>query len=487
MSNCEDIREANDERFYKLANKLDDLLKHFNNNIYIINNSNIHLPRNHPEYLYIWKPVIYQKFTKATDLVRITLLFLFLILKSVLKILSDLLKKNKKKLTKIACKNIDYIFISHQLGEEIGDYDFYYGDILSKLSTYNNDIIRLLISHKAPKATAPMSKIYQSIFLDTYINRLSILKYVINNIKSTFLLIVFCQKNNYNYYETLSIIVGQIENFNNYKLTLNLESIICQYKIKNLVMTFEGNTIERSIFYLCSKYNIKSFGYQHAPIIKSQNSIFREITCNLSPNVILASGPYTLMHFQQRLPHDISVRLLGSPKLAVYQGSKAHGPKNYRTEILLVPDGNIESVIRFCNIGRGLANKNGQLQLKIRAHPLFQEILDKQMCLLDKITNFSVSDKKLEDDLENSFWVIYENSSVAIQALFYYCKMIYLDNPLANVDPLFDLHRNKYSALNVSQIYSIIQDEIDSRDSDSISAYRFAEEYFSSLDYQVFY
>lgn len=483
MSVYDTEHRRNSTRFYRLVEKLDLLLRHFASNIYIINNSNIHLPRNHPEYIYYWGPIVYKKSPESIDLIKITFSFVSSILNAGLVILNELFLKKSKNIIPISKNNIDYLFISHLVQTSMSDSDFYFGDLISDLSNSESRTVRLLIPHNVDGTNTFDSKNYQSILLNHSLGKLLLLKYVINNFIAILILIVFCQKNKFTYYETLSIIIGQLENFYNYKLTVNIDMILSQNKIKKLITTFEGNAIESSIFYLSSKFNIKSYGYQHAPIIKDQNSIFRSITPELSPDIILASGPYTLLSFQRKLMRATTVKLMGSPKSVDY---KLNMPEKKTFEVLLVPDGNIESVIKFCSLGRDLACRNAELVLTIRAHPLFREVIDKQMNSIGKISNFSLTRNNLEDDLKNATWVIYENSSVAIQALYYYCKLIYYENPLANIDPLFDLHYNKFSAVNSEEIITLFQTKYGLIDHITKLAYKFGKNYFSPLDLNIF-
>lgn len=486
MSTYDTDQNENSKRFFRLADKLEVLLRYFVNNIYIINNTNIHLPRNHPEYLHIWKPVIYKKSPKINDLIKITLFLFKSISINTVSLIPKFFQKNNKDLTSIIDKRIDYIFISHHLGNNNNDSDFYYGDLINDLVTADKNILRLLIPQTTWVTLKPEDASYLTILLNKNVSKFMLLKYIVNNSLATYKLLFYCRKNRFTYYEIICILIGQIENFNNYKLTVNVEALLPQANIKNLVMTFEGNAIERSIFYLCHRYKIKSFGYQHAPIIKDQNSIFRLLSSELNPDVILASGPYTFLNFKKKLGINSKVRLIGSPKFSEQKSSYLDVLKKKNGQILLIPDGNMESIIKFCKLGHFLSNKNNELYLKIRAHPLFQESLNKQMTLININENFSVSWNTLNQDLENSSWVIYENSSVAIQSVFYYCKLIYFENFLANVDPLFDLHHNKYTALNGDEIYNLIQNNNEYSDLEANLAYNFGQNYFYFTDFNKF-
>ena len=96
--------------------------------------------------------------------------------------------------------------------------------------------------------------------------------------------------------------------------------------------------------------------------------------------------------------------------------------------------------------------------------------------------NFVLSVNSLESDLIKAKWVIYENSSVSIQAGFYGCQLIYLDNLLSNVDPLFDLEVNKFTATSTNQVYQIVEKNRIANFENARKAQNFCNDYFSPYD-----
>lgn len=482
--NCD--REENSKKFYELADKLDNLLKRFNDNIYVLNNPTIHLSRNHPEYLNIWKPVIYKKFSEIMDSIKITWILFLSIYRAMLEIIYNLIQRTGVINSKDIKREIDYLFISHDIGTKNNDIDFYYGDIISHLSNSGKYVVRLLIPHSKNTSRSNETIGFKSILLKQKVSFRIVLEYTIHNFIAILQLFRFSIKNSFTYYEILSIIIGQISNFSNYRTSLNIENILSEFKIKRLVMTFEGNAIERAVFQLCHRYNIESLGYQHAPLIKDQNSIFRIIAPELFPHTVLTSGPYTYSIFLKRLEEKRLVKILGSPKFTDEYLNQSKNQNMQDRSILLIPDGNIKSLIRFCKIGQGLSRKDSQLLLKIRAHPLFIDKLTSQIEILNLGNDLCISLNALSQDLANANWVIYENSSVAIQALFYQCNLIYLENELSNVDPLFDLSINKFTARNVNEIDALIRNKSKLNAIDSKLHLDFSKKYFSPLDYSVF-
>jgi hypothetical protein len=250
-------------------------------------------------------------------------------------------------------------------------------------------------------------------------------------------------------------------------------------------MTFEGNALEKSIFYACHKHGVEAMGFQHAPIILSQYSIFRCLDSNLEPDIILTSGEYTKKLFLKKLGENAICKVLGSPKNVSSEVdlNEIIGKKNLK--ILLVPDGNTASILKFLDLGLYLSRRLPAYEICIRAHPLFATSLKLEMIRSPIDSPLKYSDAPLNLELTISKWVIYENSSVAIQAGFYGCSLIYYTNPLSNTDPLFDLLENKFTGDSQKEIYEIVKNNLDIDHLAVEKASRFCAEYFSHLDVGV--
>lgn len=486
MSRYDTNREENSKRFYNLADKLATLLRHFDDNIYIINNPNIHLARNHPEYVQAWKQVIYKSAPSLRDHFYICRLALLTIISLILAILKEFLStlRHQENSQNLIDKEIDCIFVSHYIGVENGEIDFYYGEILFDLAKKSKKIVRLLIPHTTQIVNLVPTKSYQSILLNEKLNILVILKYLIGNSRAFFQLLFFCVNKNYTIYDTTNILIGQLSNFINFKISYNISSILANNKIHKLIMTYEGNSIEKSLFYLCSEFNVLSAGFQHAPIIKDQHAIFTNLGKRLSPAAILTSGPYLQSKFEIFLSNEIPITTLGSPKfveskLDIFDYSKNHN-------VLLVPDGNEESVQTFFKLGFNLSKKLPHIKIFMRSHPLFYYLLDnKFQNLLEKPDNFNFSNKTVENDLFLTNWVIYQNSSVCVQAIMHGCRVIYLEHRLANIDPLFELKYNHHTARELNDIIRTLEAESMNGFEAAKLASSFASEYFSPINSSI--
>lgn len=302
-------------KFYDLASKLDNVIRSFENNIYIISNSNIHLPRHHPDYLHVWKFLIHKKSLSIFDNLYISVKFFSSLIENIFLVTRELFRNtlnNRAHSTKKL--NKDYLFVSHHLGTNQGESDFYYGNLLIKLSKQGKKVVRALIPQTGWHDSTPKTKQYESILLNNPTKKKFLLNYIFSNLISVIKLIFFGIKNKYSFYEIVGILIGQLNNFTSIKILHNLEEIISANNFNYIIVTFEGNAIERSIFLLSHKYQIICIGYQHAPVIKGQYSIFRSLSKSLDPEIIMCSGPYTYSKFKEILNNTTSLFILGRKK-----------------------------------------------------------------------------------------------------------------------------------------------------------------------------
>lgn len=470
-------------RFYLLANKLDGVIKNYKNNIYVISNPIIHLSRNHPEYLSAWSALIYQTKPQKKDIFNLLRSLLFSTATNIKIFFQEFaLNRNENSTSLASLSQIEYMFISHFLGDKIQDLDFYYGDIVSNLAKKNRNVVRLLIPQVDSGDVLPSSSLFTNIFLNNRLSKKDLLKYALANIRAFFTLIYYGINNRFSLYEILTIIYGQMSNFSNVKIATNLNLILSQSKPGKVVMTFEGNAIERSIFHICYKNKVTSIGYQHAPIIKDQYSIFRELDDSLDPDIIWTTGSYVTNKFIDKIGTSKQIINLGSPKFDLYR-HKNILDKN-RNRVLLIPDGNEKSIIDFFNLGVMLISSVSGLKITIRAHPLFKSHLEKRFIELGNnvISNFNISTSSVSKDLEMAYWVIYQNSSICIQALFAHCEVIHLAHPLANIDPLYELEDLHFVVDDFIQIKNLLWCK--PRDNSNIKILRenFAKSYFSEIN-----
>jgi hypothetical protein len=251
-------------------------------------------------------------------------------------------------------------------------------------------------------------------------------------------------------------------------------------------MTYEGNAIERAMLLISKKYNAKTFGYQHAPLIQNQHSILRLLKRDLDPDVILCSGPYSKTKFMNKLGSKKIILTLGSPKFRQFVDQDNFTKR--KESLLLVPDGNFESVDNFVNLGHYLLSSNYSGEVQIRSHPLFHEYLENKIGKLvgDCTGHLLISSGSLIESLQSSKWVVYQNSSVAIQAILEGCHIIYLKNPLMNIDPLWEHTKYRSMATSFLELHSMIESFDSSKGPSPKELHNVGELFFSELNLNIF-
>ena len=96
MYNYEHSIKKYEYKFEKLANKLDRILIEFHDNINIVCNSNIHLSRNHPEYLGVWKVLIFNNKLSMNDYFSGIIILFKSFLFNILSVMREFIRFNQK-------------------------------------------------------------------------------------------------------------------------------------------------------------------------------------------------------------------------------------------------------------------------------------------------------------------------------------------------------------------------------------------------------
>jgi hypothetical protein len=376
---------------------------------------------------------------------------------------------------------LDVMFISHQIQNLVTDDDFYFGGIIRDLVQSKKQVVRLLISHLNFSQSLIEPGIYTTLILNRTMSKLSLLKYFFVNMYSLWSLFLFCLRNQFQLYEIICVLVGQVSNFSLIKIINNVEIELKSWKPKNIIITFEGNAIERATLLLSKKHNAKTFGYQHAPLIQNQHSILRLLKSDLDPDVILCSGPYSKSKFINKLGREKIILTLGSPKFRQFVDKENFSKR--KDSLLLVPDGNFESVDNFVNLGLYLLSSNYSGEVLIRSHPLFHKYLENKVGKLVEggPRHLLISSGNLIESLQSSKWVIYQNSSVAIQAILEGCRIIYLRNPLMNIDPLWENTEYRSMATSFLEVKTIVENFDSSKNLSPATLHKAGELFFSEL------
>jgi hypothetical protein len=423
----------------------------------VICNPNVHISRNHPEYVGCWKNVIFKERPSLLDNLMGIFNLIYMLFRTTIHMLFELLKLKSYRPPQ---KNIDcfsdLVLISHLVQNFPNSNDFYFANLQKELMKSGQKVFRLLIPHSGSFNFFTQLNNEETFLLREGIGKIDIVKYFFANLFSCVKLVFFLIQNKFGFYESVNILTGQIRSFSLFRLTHMIKVALINLRPKKVVFTFEGNALEKAVFYVCTQLDIESYGYQHAPIIESQHSIFQTLPKNLSPDIILCSGEYTSEKFRNSLGTNKVINILGSPKSINYR--KTPADNLLKDKILLVPDGNKQSINTFINLSVFLAKSNSSRKIVIRAHPLFDDYLKTKIIDNIQLTklNISLSKAPISQDLVTSSYLIYQNTSVCIQGLFNGCKLIYFEHDLANINPLWEFPNVFKTAHNFSDVSQII-------------------------------
>ena len=271
-----------------------------------------------------------------------------------------------------------------------------------------------------------------------------------------------------------------MQSFRLFKIIIDIEDAIISLAPKNLIITFEGNPLEKAVFLLCKIHGVTRYGYQFAPIIQGQYSVLRKLGDYLDPDVILTSGPYMTKIFLNKSNHR-NILTLGSPKYVSYDPSITT-KKNVR-QILLAPDGSKDCINDFIKLGIILSNAFPSHNIIIRAHPLLKDFLLRQIKSFKDIANhFEVSKNIALDDLKSSAWLVYRNSSMSIQGMLMGCQGIYFSHSLANVDPLWEFPDMHFVGSTPVDVLNIIRNRNSQKVPTRLVLHNTGEQFFSKMD-----
>lgn len=126
-------------------------------------------------------------------------------------------------------------------------------------------------------------------------------------------------------------------------------------------------------------------------------------------------------------------------------------------------------------------------KIRLRGHPNVPVEKLLAQCINRLPDNFHLSNNDLKADIENSFCVIYRQTSVGMQALMNGVPAIHLniDAPLS-CDPIMDLEVSKWTARSPEEFSAVLQEIYsleENQKGEAVSiARKYAEEYFTVPD-----
>lgn len=256
-----------------------------------------------------------------------------------------------------------------------------------------------------------------------------------------------------------------------------------------LILLYEGNVFERGCIQAFREYGSAGIvGYSHAVIFPLNLKI--RLTDNEKkqrpePDVILTTGA-TTKKLMEKIGRQEPYKTLAACSLRMIPLSIDKTRNLRQAHILVALDGvwGSASVLNWLleqkDVFKGF-------KVKLRGHPNIPINKLSDQCLYDLPDNFYITNQTLKEDMENSFCVIYRQTSVGLQALMNGVPVIHLnvDAPL-DCDPIKDIEVLKWVVHNPEELRFALE-EIQSLKEDHINKYiniakEYTENYFTPPD-----
>tara|TARA_B100000131_G_scaffold71648_1_gene67986 strand:- start:694 stop:2052 length:1359 start_codon:yes stop_codon:yes gene_type:complete len=352
--------------------------------------------------------------------------------------LDESLKKN----------SVDILLISNFLGYESIYNDLYFGklnEIFKKKKIKSKKIYRNFSNINISSFT---KKNYKNHVLGKRLN----LSEEFKNLS-----LLFKEILNFIFTKKYNSINNQIKIFDFFSILKNLRQVNqlmkCVYKLKPkmVIFTFEGHAWERLFNYQIKSLdkNIKTVGYQFSVIKKNQIGIFRNLKKKYNPDYIATTGSITKNYLKKKIKFS-EVFKLGSCKWRKNQ-------KNSKKNIVIALDDfeNLEiEMIKFC---KNIENSINIKKIIVRVHPIIKNNKKRLRELKIKLQGrkkIILSNNNLQHDLKNSNYILFINSSIAYEGLFYNVIPLHFKNTIKS--NLFDDNFPKELIINSNKKFEDI-------------------------------
>ena len=265
------------------------------------------------------------------------------------------------------------------------------------------------------------------------------------------------------------------------------------YKIEHferLIQLYEGNVFERGCIQAFRKYSPGAItGYSHAVVYPLNLKI--RLTNNEKkqkpePDFLLSTGSENNRLMVKIGNRESSTVLSGCSlrNIPVLDNIETSG--RVRSDILVALDG-VWSCVTVLDWLMEQAEIFKEYKVRLRGHPNVPVEKLLAQCINELPHNFHLSNNDLKADIENSFCVIYRQTSVGMQALMNGVPAIHLniDAPLP-CDPIMDLEASKWTIHTPEELLAALQEIYSLEENSKIEtvniAKKYAEDYFTVPD-----
>ena len=255
-------------------------------------------------------------------------------------------------------------------------------------------------------------------------------------------------------------------------------------KVENferLIQLYEGNVFERGCIQAYKKYSMGTIvGYSHAVVYPLNLKI--RLTGNEKkqkpePDVLISTGPET-KHLMTRIGNrDSSSVLSGCSLRNIPVLDDIETSATVRSDILVALDG-VWSCVTVVDWLMEQKEIFKGYNIILRGHPNVPVKKVCAQCIHELPDNFYLSNNDLKADIENSFCVIYRQTSVGMQALMNGVPAIHLniDAPLV-CDPIMDIKVSNWTISTANELSTVLQEIYFLEEYQKIETVRVAKEY----------
>jgi len=241
--------------------------------------------------------------------------------------------------------------------------------------------------------------------------------------------------------------------------------------------------------------DIRCIAYQHASLFRLQHAIFRSLSKEYNPDVILTAGTVTKKRLESLLRLDkIPIYLLGSPRSLVdFRASNKCNVNSDQITCLVLPEGLDSECHLLFDFSLKCAILLPGVKFIWRLHPLisYRDLSRKNHKLQRLPENIILSNSSFEEDIMHSHFSIYRGSTAIITALSSGIRPIYLSlKDEMTIDPLFELDNKWRKIVTTSkEVQNLIVDgDISTSDQlreDKNMAIRYAKSLFTPMNHEA--
>lgn len=272
--------------------------------------------------------------------------------------------------------------------------------------------------------------------------------------------------------------------------------LVSKFRPRILLTTYEGHSWERLVIKRARMVypDICCATYQHGNLFRLQHSLRRSLGKEYDPDAIFCSGEVARLdlHLTLRIP-NIQILNLGSHRVSPVQHRYIR--HNYSATrsltCLVIPDGIDSEIFRLFDFAINCALISNNVRYIFRLHPAnsFQDLMKKNPSWRKLPPNVFLSTASLEEDVEESAWVLYRGSSAVISAVLGGANPIYLRNfDEMTIDPLYKLKDERLIVSQENQFVGIVSDKnsIAQRETFRDSLERYCRDIYSAWNPEVF-